>query len=363
MDNINLNTQLLPAFETNNIAICLACSNEYTPFACVTIASILENQSVHWNYDIVLLNTDISENNKCLLLSVTLKYKNVSLRFVNVENFLKDYKFYTWAHFTKFTYYRLLIPDVFSEYEKVIYLDSDVIVNHDISELFETNIENFLLAAAYDTHVVGRLQDDIDTRNNYYIDTVGVKDKRSYFQCGVSIYNIEEFKKLFRKGALIEKAANSELRWLDQDLINILAKGRIKPLNNQWNVMAMNNLQKIDEYSLPKDLYQEYFEARKDPYIFHYIGRSIPCYNSCGDMYYLYWKYARLTPYYELLISRMMDIKIANAINNHAQENSFKRKIKNQFVMPIVNIFFPKSTRRRTMLKKAYFKIRGWEID
>ena len=70
---------------------------------------------------------------------------------------------------------------------------------------YETNIENFLLAAAYDTHVVGRLQDDIDTRNNYYIDTVGVKDKRSYFQCGVSIYNIEEFKKLFRKGALIEK--------------------------------------------------------------------------------------------------------------------------------------------------------------
>ena len=49
----------------------------------------------------------------------------------------------------------------------------------------------------------------------------------------IVFYNIEEFKKLFRKGALIEKAANSELRWLDQDLINILAKGRIKPLNNQ----------------------------------------------------------------------------------------------------------------------------------
>jgi len=295
----------------NNVAICMACSNEYSPYACVTIYSIISNSSMKYQYDIVVMNTDISEANKNKILTMIEGRTNISIRFVDVNDFIEGKTFYTWAHFTKFTYFRLLVPDLFSNYKKVIYLDSDIIVNHDIGELYQTDVEGFLFAAALDTHVAGRLLDDACPERTYYIETLGITDATSYYQCGVSIYNIEEFNKSFTPGYLINKASNSTFKWLDQDFMNVEARGRIKRIENRWNVMVFNG-SKIDEDNLQGDLHQEYFEARERPYIVHYIGKSFPIFRPAGDFYYLYWKYARGTPYYELMLSMMVQVVTFN---------------------------------------------------
>ncbi len=357
--NLTAETSLLPCYDDNYVAICLACSNEYTPFACITINSVVCNLPDDINCDIVVLNTDISETNEILIKSVSDGKKNVSVRFLNIQKYIGDKTFYTWAHFTKYTYYRLLIPDVFDNYKKVIYLDSDIIVNSDITELYNTDVNGYLFAAARDTHAVGRLQEgETNEQFDYFYNKIGVKDKKSYYQCGVTLYNIEEFNKTFEHGYLLNEAANCTYKWLDQDLMNVVARGRIKTLDNKWNVMVFNNRPRVDEYFLKGDIHREYFQARKNPCAVHFIGRSMPCYRPYIDFYYLFWKYARTTPYYENLIALMTDVKIANLKKDFSNSDKKASKIglKNSIIMPIVNKIFPVGSKRRENLKKLLGK-------
>lgn len=371
-----------PIFDEGYVTICLACSNEYAPFACVTINSLITNSIENINYDIVVMSTDISKQN-INLISQAHKKDNVSIRFINVETYIVSKEFYTWAHFTKFTYYRLLVPDVFSKYDKVLYLDSDIIVNRDISPLFDINLKGYLLAAVRDTHVVGRMNENkksvSECDNNrgkinrnpgldYYKNTIGVEDKISYFQCGVSLYNIKEINIIFKPGYLINQATKIDFIWMDQDLINTIFKGKILPLDNKWNVMIYNNFPIIDEKNLPEPYKKQYFAAREDPYIIHYIGKRMPCFHPTADMYYYYWQYARNTPYYELLISTMINTKVANTLNKLKSENiietkkkSLKYKLKHYCILPIVNKFFPYGSKQRKKLKENYFSLRRWD--
>lgn len=308
---------LTPFFKNNNIAICMSSSNEYTVFLSVVIESIIENSSKSNNYDIVVMNTNISQKNKQLLCSLTKNHGNVTVRFIEINEMIKNLTFYTWAHFTQFTYYRLIIPKIFKNYNKIIYLDSDIVVNADIAELYNMDVSKYLFGACRDTHVVARLNCNDPIHNqDYYMNQLFLLDRRSYAQCGVMLINIEKMRRTFPEDFLIKEASCRHYTWLDQDLMNTNCRGMIKFLPNVWNVMVFNTPTKIDEYFLPEDLKKEYFAARENPKIVHYIGRSAPCYDPYGDFNALFWKYARNTPYYEYLLSQMMDVKINKKINS-----------------------------------------------
>ena len=342
----------------NYITLCFSSSNAYSPFLCIAINSAICNSSENFKYEIIVLTTDLSEGNKDILTRFVENTKNFEIRFVNISNLVKNKNFYTWAHFTPFTYYRLMIPDLFCLYEKVIYLDCDIIINTDISELYELNIDGFYLAAARDTHVMGRLnQENPLCDYSYFNQELGIEDY-CYFQAGVIVFNIKEFNKNYQKGDLIKKASQSHFKWLDQDFLNIECQGRVRFLDNAWNVMVVNEPKHhIDENYLPEEYYEEYLHGRKNPKIIHYIGNSIPCYRPNVDLFHYYWPYARNTPYYELLISKM--INQAEARMRHQQ--TLKQRIKAEWVMPIVNKLLPRGSRRRRVLKHVYFKLRGWK--
>lgn len=357
-----------PAFSGNAVTICLASSNEYVYFVSVVIASIIENSTANNNYDIIILNSEISQENINIVLQMAKNRNNFSIRFINISEFVEGKSFYTWAHFTKFTYYRLVIPCVLRNYTKVIYLDSDIIVNHDIAELYNIDIKDYLFAAARDTHVVSRCQREDDefaaiNQISYYKDTVGVEVPTNYVQCGVILMNIPAMNKYFPDGELIKLAAECTFKWLDQDLLNNKCYGKIMHLPNKWNVMVFNSPNNIDEQYLLEPLKSEYYNARNDPYIIHYIGRALPCYQPRGDMHWIYWEYARKSPFYEIILS-IMSASIASYIfaTNVVPKrpNKIKAWIKKHFVMPVINIILPNGSTSRKKLKAMYFKFRGW---
>lgn len=381
-----------PAFQEKNIAICIVASDEYAPFASVVVQSIIENSKRGNNYDIILLSDDMLLNNRWRIEKQAVNYSNISIRIIDISEKIKGFKFYTWAHFTSNTYYRLLTPDLFHNYDKILYLDSDVVVVEDVAELYNIDIEGYLIGATYDTHVVSYCsQKPPLEQREYNIKTLKLDNPEEYFQAGVSLFNIKEFRNKHEDGYLISKALKSELRWLDQDLINMVCKGKIKRIPNKWNVMVANTAPYIDEYYLPEDLRKEYFQSRLNPGIIHYVGRAIPCYTTKPDLYEYYWKYARQTPFYEIIIQRMVCDYTTKAIelNNHNVEkkirelteiinllrvelgnncsieenrkSNFKQKLKS-LLKPIYNIIFPIGTKRRYLFKKTYFKLRGWDI-
>ena len=357
--------EIPPAFAENNVAVTLVSSDEYAPFAAVVIQSIVANSNPQNNYDIVLLTDDMLMQNRWRIQQIASERKNISIRVLDISKMIKGFTFYTWAHFTKNTYYRLLVPDVFEKYDKVIYLDSDVIVNHDIAELFGTDVTGFYLGAAYDTHVVSYC-----TRNppleqrEYNIKTLKMTNPEEYFQAGVSIFNVKKIREDFGPEYLITQGRKNTLRWLDQDLLNMLFHGKIKHIHNKWNVMISNVPENNDEIFLPDELRKEYFEARKNPGIIHYVGRGMPCYTTKPDLYEYFWKYARQSIFYEILIQRMsLDYQrqidqLCIYIEELQQAILWRKKGLKGFLKKMCGIFAPIGTRRRNALRKIYRKIR-----
>lgn len=373
-------TELKPAFDNNNVAVCVVSSDEYAPFAAVLITSIVANASEKNNYDLVIISDDMTVENIWQITSIASGHPNISVRVIDVSDIVKGLSFYTWAHFTCKTYYRLLTPDLFKNYEKVVYMDSDIVVNHDIAELYNIDLGNHLLGNAYDTHVVAYCtQDPPLEQRDYNIETLKLDNPEAYYQMGVTVYNIPRIRNDFGEGYFIRQGATLELRWLDQDVMNMLCQGNIMRIPQRWNVMVANMGDCIDEYYLPDELRQEYFEARRDPYAIHYVGRAIPCYTSKPDLYEYFWKYARMTSFYEIILQRS-SIEAANRSAGYAElreyieqlqvecrylrgvveQSGLKQKLPLRTrLRHLAEKLLPVGTARRAFAAKIYLKVFG----
>ena len=123
----------------NAVVVVFAIDSAYIPLFSVALQSILEHLTKENFYDFVVLEKDIPENDKDILRKQISSYSNCSLRFWNMTsilNILGDSFLYESAHISKKAYYRLFIPFILKAYERVLYLDGDVILQKDVAELF-----------------------------------------------------------------------------------------------------------------------------------------------------------------------------------------------------------------------------------
>lgn len=153
MENMKLDTmELKPAFIENNVALLLCAGNLYVPYLSVVLQSILENSSAVYNYDIIIFTSDISIENQIILQEQLQAYTNFSIRFYNVISVMESYmNLYLSKYYTIEIYFRLLAPNILKSYDKILYLDSDLIVQEDVATLYNIELsEEYLLAACRD---------------------------------------------------------------------------------------------------------------------------------------------------------------------------------------------------------------------
>ncbi len=302
-----MNNFINPMETNNSIIIVLAINNNYVPYVSVMIESIIQNAKQKRLYKIYILTSYISLKNKENLNYQIKNDKRFSIDFINVTNFLENKKLNTFAHLTIETYFRFLIFDLFPYSKKVLYLDSDLIINYDISELYDMNIEGKYLAAVKDIDTAGSINYQKEKRN-YINEIIGCKGDDEYFQAGVILFNILEIKNKISSEILFNIAQERKWDWMDQDVLNFVFKGKIYYLNQKWNcimnwVGLIKNKTRIDILKLaPKQLFNEYLEARKNPLIIHYAGNQKPWeYPSCDFSNY-FWKYANHSIYIKKII-------------------------------------------------------------
>ena len=347
-----------PAFEKNNIAIAITSSDEYAPFLGVLIESIIRNSSDCYNYDIIVLSKEITEKNKRLLLMEIATKNNFSIRFFEIGSYLCNYKFHTGYHITPMTYCRLALVDVLKEYPKTIYLDCDVIINSDIAELYNCDMGNNFIAAAVDTVMAGldnSPEKDAYRKEQleYNINELGVKEVFKYFNAGIIVLNLKELRKKYNAEDLLDLAASKDWKWFDQDVLNKICYGRVYLLEQKWNYMCHRLDAEGDstEKLAPKEIYDAYCDAGINPKALHYCGRTTPCFAPLADNAYYFWKYARTTPFYELIIHKMI-VESSTGISIWYSDRWFIRKIKS-----IVKLMCPFGSKRYAFLKKIYFRI------
>lgn len=252
--------------QLNEITVFYAVDDKYIPFLAVSLGSLIANTTESNNYAIKVLTTGISNEN----IEKIKKYEkeNVTIEFVNLSKQLEEIKdkLYTRNYFSNTTYFRLFIPEIYPEYNKAIYIDSDTVVLEDIAKLYSDDMGDNLISAVSD----GAVQ-SIDIFKDYVEKVVGVSDYNYYFNAGMIVMNLKELReyKFQEKFLYLLEKIRFEVAQ-DQDYLNRLCKGRVKLIDSSWNTMPIMGIQdkqpKIIHYNLGAkpwyfdDVpYQEYF--------------------------------------------------------------------------------------------------------
>lgn len=357
-----METRIKPAFTENNIPIFFSCSEQFVPHTAAAIQSLMVHASGRINYDIIILHTGVSKNSQRLLQIMAEYVGNFSVRFWDVNELFRSKELGTYMRFTVEVFYRLVIPWLL-ECPKAIYLDSDLVVQRDIADLFDVDIGDNLLGAVVDATIVGEYS--IPEIREYHDKVLSLKNPYSYFNSGVLVFNIPAFRSAFKAEELLDFAQKRTYRYVDQDVLNAKCGMRTCMLDMKWNVMTDHGGTRIDEIArlAPSTIYQTYLESRENPYIIHYAGGEKPWNNPQSDFAEVYWKYARQTPFYEATLYRMMCSIAENHGAPPADNRSGARRMADRIL--------PKGSRRRNLAKKIlpkgskrwnFFKRIYWKI-
>lgn len=305
-----------PAYETNNTAIALAANDYFVPYMATLLQSIKEHAGSDNNYDIIVLTQDITETNRQQLRELFTGYDNFKIRFIDPGPFIEGYRFFTRGHFSMETYYRLVLPELLPEYKKILYLDSDMVVEADVDELYQENIDGYLLAAAHDADTAGLYNGYEPEKKDYTDRVLKLKEPYQYFQAGTLLINLEEFRNTYTVEEILKFSVSEKWQLLDQDILNKLCEGRAKYIDMAWNMMVDFDGTRKDKIIrlAPKWLYDMYLEARKAPKIIHYAGPQKPWLYPEMDFGSSFWKYAQKTPCYEAILYRMAARQASDAL-------------------------------------------------
>jgi len=160
-------------------------------------------------------------------------------------------------HASKANYYRLLIPEILPiSIRKVLYLDSDLIVRKPIFDLWNTDIENYYLAAV----------ENPGMRN---FDRLFMPKDSKYFNSGVMLINVEKWRRegVHNKALAFIRSYPDRIKFWDQDGLNAILYGQWKELPIKWNVQH--------NYFFPEENQKRYADIILDPAIVHFSGNGL----------------------------------------------------------------------------------------
>ena len=266
-------------------------------------------------------------------------HSNFSLRFYNVKALLKGYRLKPSEHISTETYYRFLIQDLLPYADRAIYIDSDLIVLTDLAQLYNQPLGDHLLAAVPDADFQGQINRWKDTKK-YAVEELGLKTPYGYFQAGVLLLNLAELRAVHTVDEWLILASVPH-RYADQDVLNQACQGRVLYLDMAWNVLSdcdKKRISEVIEYA-PATLYQSYMQSRNQPKIVHFAGFKKPWQYPDEDFGELFWQYAGIAPFYEILVFNMAHIKPYKSQKTSRLSGWADRLAR-------------KGSRRRTLLKK-----------
>ncbi len=259
------------------IPIFYACDDNFVKYTVVSLYSMIENASKDYKYRVYVLHTGISEG--MMEKVYELANDNFEICFEDVTDYLHSIadKLPIRDYYSKTTYYRLFIAEMFPEYEKAVYIDSDTVVQGDVSELYLTDIGDSYVGACHEQAMV-----QVDEYGTYVEKVIGIS-RHNFFNAGVLLINCEQFRLRFVLDKFIQYLHTYNfVVTQDEDYLNLICKDHVFWLDQRWNT----------------EIFGEIPYPIEEAKVLHYIMTSKPWhYPDCrhGDVF---WKYAEGTSVY-----------------------------------------------------------------
>lgn len=252
----------------------------------VAISSMLANASRQCEI-YLLVADDVTNEDKDLMQQLAERY-NSAINFILVGDIFDNT--YSVRGITKATYFRLLIPWIIPVYDKIIYLDGDIVVTGDIAELYDYPVD--------DSNLIYGVRTPGFSTNKKIRKEISEKglDFKGYINAGILIFNSrrlreENFKPIFMSH--IDK----QYSFQDQDILNITCRNRIGHLPLKFNFIGIIRPQ-VKEQFLEMGLAstQQIDDAENKPVIIHYAGAKP--WKEFTARWYEWVEYYKKTPFY-----------------------------------------------------------------
>lgn len=282
--------------ENNSIAIALITDKNYVMQVSVVIASIKANQRKNVLYDIFVLTDGLFPNDETKLKSMESEYTKINI--INVGTSYKDIP--NKQKWSNTVFIKFWIPYVIQNYDKVLYLDADAIINNDINDMYHIDLNNNYAGVVPDITQV--LQDELLTELD------------NYFCAGVILFNTKKIREEYTLEQLIQYYVNNLEKFysLEQDAFNYMFGHKVLHLHPKYQYIILYDfyLRKIfmKFYGLKnkKEISQENLA------ILHYVTLTP-------------WKYWN-TPYVKIW-------------DKYYKQSPFYKPLKRKFYNPLFNVY------------------------
>ena len=299
---------MTPAYKENNIAIIYASSKYYVPYLDIAIKSVVETKGDYFNYDVIILHKEITNNEQFLLKQN--ESANISIRFFEIDKEIDSINYNYRPGYAPESFYRVIMPYILKEYDDAIWLDCDTIVKKDIADYYvqaKNNIGSNCIAASKDIDGMASSVCNHENRKQYMRSVLGLKRIDDYFQSGVMYFDFVQIRKLYSLDNLIVASCNPDIMYGDQDVLNYLYRDKVLFMDMSWNTITNSNRSHMESLLMlaPADIVEEYLQARLNPYIIHLATKpwNDPMCENAED----FWHLARDSAFYEEIIKRWSD--------------------------------------------------------
>ena len=258
----------------------------FFPHLATAVQSLLENNQKA-NFDIHVIHSGIQSTFWDKLRRVVDCYPMSQLHNHLIDDhFLKGLKVN--EHFKVSNYYRLFV-ETLSDSDKVLYLDSDIIVLGDITGLFEVDLKD---------HFVMAVKNPGFRRHA----SLGMKETSDYFNSGVLLINVEKWKKNQVCSRVVEFVDQNPkvILFVDQCGLNSIIDGAWKKMPPKYNLQSLFFGEDSERFLAAFEK-KEMEDSLKNPVIVHFTGVFKPWNYGVKHPYRKeYWKYRNLTPFKSL---------------------------------------------------------------
>lgn len=256
-----------------NVFLCF--NDKYAFQAGITVSSLLKNNP---NISIHLFMIDVSDDNKIYFQQLshygsTIIFYDIEPSSIADKHNLKD------RHIP--TCLRIFVPEILTEIDKLIYLDSDIICHLPLLPLLDISFENNIILAAKDEEESQQTQCPLfDIHHG------------EYFNAGVMIIDTKAWNsnQITQKSMDLLDNRRKEFRLLDQDALNIALKNKTKIISNHYNKIVSINEHEI----IPK--------INENDVLIHFAGPKKPWFSDTIPEIYQY--YQKISPWSVIILDK-----------------------------------------------------------
>lgn len=266
----------------------------YAMPTCTSIQSIIENNTSKSNYHIFVLAHELSLKSKGKLMEifreeVTIEVIDVNDKYTELyDNCLSEK-----GHVSETALCKFRLPNLFPEVDRILYIDSDIIINGNLEEVFECNISEYYLAA-------------VDDMGDSYVDGVSELAARigipeyGYFNSGFMYLNLEKMRNEDIPAKLQVYKKDGINYFVDQDALNVVLGGKRYSLPYRYNfrtpILEILTVEEVGVRFFGKE-YKSVDECLREQVVLHMTDWKKPWKYNIPWISDVFMKYYRMSPY------------------------------------------------------------------